>query len=240
MRIAFETEKRRRFIFITMLAMLGALFVSRAALSICMILFLAVTLIHKNSLAQLQNFFKSPLLISTTLLFLLPFVSGLWSDHINEWSHLVRIKLPLLLFPIAFAGSWQFTQKQWGALALFFILLLTAGTIWSFEKYCIDPKAINESYLRAKVFLTPLDNDHVRFSWLVALAALLCLWLFENIQHRMKWFIAFVLLWLVVYLHVLAARTGLFSLYFVLLFYAIWKLAHQEKGSRVIVSMAAA
>jgi O-antigen ligase len=224
MGIPVENHRRQAALFTTILAMMVTLFVSRAALSISIIFFLGAALLHKNIGVQLRNFFKTPWLLGMAALFVLPFLSGLWSTDLNEWRDLVRIKLPLLLLPIAFAGTWQLTAGQWLAAALVFILIVLGGTVWSFEKYWMDQQATSESYLRAKVFQTPLQNDHVRFSWLVAVAALLCVWLVENIQHRLKWIALLTGVWLAIYLHVLAARTGLFSLYLMLLCYAVWKL----------------
>src|SRR3954465_14989864 len=114
---------RTVFIFSTILAMIVAPFISRATLSISMIFFIAATTLHKNVGAQLRNFFKAPLLVGMALLFMLPFVSGLWSTDVQEWRDLVRIKLPLLLLPIAFAGSWQLSVKQWRIAALVFVVI---------------------------------------------------------------------------------------------------------------------
>ena len=239
MGIRFANGSRNHFIFALMGAMIAALFLSRAALSTCLVLFLAITILHKNFISQLQHFFKTPLLAGMAVLFLVPFVSGLWSSNVKQWSDLVRIKLPLLLLPLAFAGSWQLSQTQWRMLALFFILLMTAGTLWSFEKYWSDRAAVSASYLRAKVFLTPLQNDHVRYSWLVSVAALLCTFFIELTKGWRKAVACVVMLWLMVYLHVLAARTGLFSMYIMLLFYTLWKLVqHRNRGLVLITGIA--
>jgi O-antigen ligase len=236
MGIRIPNSGRVLFIFSTMLAMIAGLLISRATLSSSMILFIAATVLHKNWKAQLANFFKTPCFIGMAVLFLLPFVSGLWSENGKEWVGLVRIKLPLLLLPLAFAGNWQLRLEQWRALALFFVLVAAAGTAWSFYNYWIDKEAINESYLRAKVFLTPLENDHVRFSWMVAVAALLCLWFVENASRWIKCIARFFALWFVVYLHVLTARTGLFSLYLMLAFYAVWKIS-TTKSTRLVAAV---
>jgi hypothetical protein len=158
----------------------------------------------------------------------------LWSADKEEWQDLVRIKLPLLFLPLAFAGNWQLRRNQWHFIALFFITLVAAGTAWSFEKYWMERDAVAESYLKAKVFLTPLQNDHVRFSWMVAVAVLLCLWFAENKTRWLRWMPVLLALWFSFYLHLLAARTGLFSLYLMLLFYAGWKLLKFRNKTVVI------
>jgi len=84
------------------------------------------------------------------------------------------------------------------------------------------------------VFRTPLDNDHVRFSWLVAVAALACLWFAEHGTRLLKILAVALGFWFAVYLHVLAARTGLFSLYLMLLFYVMWKLVQSRNKKMVL------
>lgn len=228
---------RQRFVFGIICALVVAPFISRVTLSVALLLFLALTLLHRDIISQLRNFFKTPWLAGMSLLFLLPFVSGLWSSDKKEWLDLVRVKLPLLLLPIAFAGRWQLTSKQWRFVALLFIGVMIAGTAWSFEKYWLDKNAVAESYLRAKVFLTPLQNDHVRFSWLVAIAALACVYFIEREARWLRILLLVVLIWFVLYLHLLAARTGLFSFYLLLLFYVVWNFFHQ-KNKTLLVSIA--
>ncbi len=222
---------RQRFLFICMAGMLASLFFSRAGLSIFMLLFVAVALLHKGFLQQVKNCFQNRLLLGMSLLFFIPFISGLWSSYVEEWSSVVRIKLPLLVLPLAFAGDWNLPQKRWMQLAYLFLIFLMAGTLWSTFYYLQNLAEVHESYLKAKTLLTPLKNDHVRFSWLVAAGALLCALLLQ-MQKRLQFLLIFLLLWLAVYLHLLAVRTGLFSFYIMLGGYAIWYIAHQKNVAK--------
>jgi hypothetical protein len=89
--------------------------------------------------------------------------------------------------------------------------------------YFQNMAAINESYLRAKTLPTPLDDDHVRFSWLVSIAVVcstLLIWMSKN--KKTKLVAALMLLLLVIYLHVLSARTGLVLVYFFFLCFAFY------------------
>src|SRR5258705_2360209 len=91
---------------------------------------------------------------------------------------MIRVKLPLLFLPLAFAGPIYFSKKKWEWLTTIFIVLVTAVSLWSIFHYVNNMAAVNEGYLRAKTIITPLENDHLRFSWMISLAALLtgCLW----------------------------------------------------------------
>ena len=228
-----HNDWRNTVIFALMIIMMAALFFSRALLSISMAAFILVCLFHSGIKKQITQFFASPLLWGMSLLFFLPLLSGLWSNDKEEWSMIVLIKLPLAALPLAFAGPSNFSKRQWNRLAFAFIILVTAGTIWSMFHYVSDATAINEQYLKAKTLITPLKNDHVRFSWLVSVAILLAAWLFRsNIRENRKlsWMLAITAVWLVLFLHLLAARTGLLFFYMMLAGTLIWLLVKKVKA----------
>ncbi len=232
------TGWRSPVIFILLLFMMTALFFSRALLSVGMIAFVLVSFLHPNLINHFRNFLASPLLWGMSLLFFFPLLSGIWSEDTNAWREIIRIKLPLLFLPLAFAGPIVFSKKQWEWLGYAFITLITGATIWSLFQYTANITLANEGYLRAKIFLTPLDNDHVRFSWLVAIAILLTAW--TCIQQRKKNIILSLIMgvgaaWLIVFLHILAARTGLFSFYILSLGTAIWLILRKMKWRQALL-----
>jgi O-antigen ligase len=205
--------------------MMAALFFSRAVLSVSMMVFVVFSFFHTDFKKHFSNFFSSPLLWGMSLLFFLPLLSGLWSADKNEWADIIRIKLPLLFLPLAFAGPFYLSKRQWDWLGYIFIGLITAGSCWSMFHYLSDAAVINESYLWAKSIVTPLENDHVRFSWLVSVCILLAGWLcFKNRKESklVFYFLGAVTIWLVIFLHVLAVRTGLFSFYIIAAGIALW------------------
>src|SRR5947209_7576338 len=102
MGISIAKRSREPLIFYSLLLMVAALFVSRGALSIALVLFLVLTLGHGAWSAQWKRFTHSPVLWGMSLLFFVPFISGLWSQNLAHWADVVRIKLPLLALPLAF------------------------------------------------------------------------------------------------------------------------------------------
>lgn len=225
-------------LFYCCIIMLAALFFSRALLSVTMALFVAVSFIHSDIKKQLKAFTSTPLLWGMSLLFLLPLISGWWSSDIHYWQETMRIKLPLFFLPLAFAmpdnvkGN-RLSEKQWLLVALAFIAVVFAGTIWSMFQYAGNAAAINKEYLKAKTLVTPLYNDHVRFSWLVAVAVLLCVWLYvKNRSSRLSWLLLVIAGWLIIFLHILAARTGLFSFYITVLITGLY-LASRRLNRRL-------
>ncbi len=202
-----------------------------------MMAFVAVSFLHTDFKKHLSNFFSSPFLWGMSLLFFLPLLSGLWSEGKKEWVDILRIKLPLLFLPLAFAAPCDnyrdhFSKKQWQWLGYIFIVSVTAGSCWSMFHYLDDTTAINESYLRAKSIITPLGNDHVRFSWLVSTSILLAGWLcVVNRKENKLIFSSLIIItvWLIVFLHILAARTGLFSFYIIAAGTAAWLISQKLK-----------
>ncbi|MGH2552635.1 MAG: O-antigen ligase family protein [Chitinophagaceae bacterium] len=232
------TGWRSQIIFTLIIIMMAALFFSRAALSVSIILFIVISFYHLTPSKQIRNFFSTPLLWGMSLLFFLPLISGIWSDDKKEWMEMIRIKLPLLFLPLAFAGPMWLSKKRWEYLSLIFVGIITLASIWSMFHYSSNMSEINDSYLRAKSIITPLENDHVRFSWLVSVAAILAGWIAVN-KRKEKGAVSIVtailFLWLVLFLHILAARTGLISFYMMMGGISCWLLFQKTKKKYGIV-----
>ena len=225
-------KNRISILFYCCVSMLAALFISRAMLSVTLAVFVVVSFIHSGIRKQIRQFFSSPLLWGMSLLFLMPLLSGLWSEDKKEWLDIIRIKLPLLFLPLAFAGPIHFSKKQWEWLGYIFIAIITLASLWSMYHYVSNFSEANEGYLQAKTIITPLENDHIRFSWLISVAALLAGWLTvikRNENKTVSIVSAIILAWLVIFLHILAARTGLISFYIMLAGVALWLIAKKIK-----------
>lgn len=217
MGISTDRNWRQQLIFISILLMLAALFTSRYLLSVGMIFFLLLTCLHQQIPQQLRIFVNNSMLTGIALLFFIPFITWYWSEDQQEWARWARIKLPLFLLPVAFAGQWQLTSKQWGQVAWFFLCLVFAGCSWSLYQYLQHHQEVQASYLKAKVMDTPLDNDHVRFSLIVCLSVLCSVQLLlKNPERTFRIILFFLIAFFVVYLHILSARTGLLGLYILL------------------------
>jgi O-antigen ligase len=183
-------------------------------------------LLQPGCFASLKILLRKPLFIGWLLLFFIVLLSGLWSSDLQEWWTRSQVKLPLLLFPVGLIGVQALSAKQRNGLSLLFIGLLLLGACWSLYHYAQDAAAIQKTYLQAKIFRTPFEDDHVRFSWAVVIGLLLLTRLL--IQHRRQngLFLniagVLVLLFFVVYLHILSAKTGLIAFYLSLVVAAVF------------------
>lgn len=224
---------RKPAFFLSIAAMLVGLLFSRALLSSGLIFFAAISLFHRNILQQLKTFFTSPLLWSMSLLFVLPAVSGFWSEDLAQWSKILRIKLPLLLLPVCFAGGTHFKVKDWEKISFVFLLLMLAGICQSLWQYAQNINDINAAYLKAYIFETPLGNDHVRFSLLVVIAIFTIVFLLTERGKNFKKITRALLITLaiinILYLHLLAVRTGLFCFYLGVFIFLVWLLSQHKR-----------
>ena len=153
-----QHPNRSLIIFVLMMAMMISLFLSRAALSITIIVFVLVSVAHRDFKRQSRVFISSPQLWCMSLLFVLPLLSGFWSADKEQWVNSLRIKLPLLVLPFAFASPFSLSKKQWDILAYSFIAIVTIGMGWCMYRYTVNAAEINESYLQAKSIVTPCQT----------------------------------------------------------------------------------
>jgi O-antigen ligase len=193
-------------------AMFTGLLISRAVLSIALILFVINGALSGKE--KLKTIFNDRLFISMLLLFSVPLITGLWSSNTKMWWQATEVKLPLVLLPIGFAALSTIKKEHYVWLSRIFVLLMLCGTAWSMWQYMSNSELIEEAYLRAKVIPTPFDRNHIYFSFTLAVAVLVLYKLFLQATNRSRKIIYIIIAaWFAVYLHILAAKTGLLFLY---------------------------
>jgi O-antigen ligase len=81
-------------------------------------------------------------------------------------------------------------------------------------------------YQQGKTALTPFKNDHVRFSLAVVISIMGCHYLWSYYSGMWRKIIPGAVIWLIVFLHVLAAKSGLLCFYLYLLILALRWMTH--------------
>lgn len=159
-------------------------------------------------------------------------ISWFWSDDTAAWYERCTVKLPVLLFPLAFHFLPAFTARQLRlfTVAVGIMLLYCAGYSVSF--FIKDPAYYMEQYRISQVLPTPAGGDYVRFSLTVALFFVWCAYIWPVLHTRsLKWFTGIVMVVIALYLHVLAVRTGLIALY---MFVAGWGIFLGLRKSKLL------
>jgi len=192
--------------------MLLGLFLSRALLSVSIGLFFLAAPLRLGIGPWLQQAVRDRLVHVGVILWMIPFLSGGWSTDLSAWADVLRIKLPLLLLPLGWVG-WQPDKKRLDVLGGMLTILVFLGSVYSLLPWLQDAASVRSDYLRGATLRTVLDNDRVRFSWLVVA---LCWWLqgqWNGSTSRARWVIALLIFFFGFYLHVLAVRIGLLCFY---------------------------
>jgi O-antigen ligase len=205
-----------------LLIILGML-VSEAMMSIGMILLTANAVFNTHSSLIFKNFFRHKALIALTGLCLLYLISGLWSDNYHDFVDRVRMKLPFLFMPLAILSIPKFDKRIYANLLYVFFICVVTASLVSLFFYVVDFQEFNKIYSEGRVMPTP--GQHVRFSLMAAFCVAIGFYLWqEGHVWRYRWettLIAGLTGFLLLYLHVLAVRSGLLALYAMGLYYAL-------------------
>ncbi len=207
--------------------MILGLFCSRALLSVGIFVFFLAAPFRLGWRDWLRRAVSDPLVWILGSWWLLPVVSGLWSADQQAWMDIVRIKLPLLLLPMGWVGL-SFTRRSFVLIGWTLFVLCSLGVLYSLADAFWGSTDTIQSYLSGKTLRTPLDNDRVRFSWL--LVGILC-WLqlqWHSETARMRSLIIGLSVFLVLFLHVLAVRIGLLCLYMLVFFWLVRMLSNPD------------
>lgn len=217
-------------IVITILMFFVGLIFSRAILSISSVLIILPFLLNK----QVLNLQERKWVLCFMIMLLPVLASYFWSHDKETWLRFVLIKLPLFFIPLGFLSIHKIEKSTWVLGSKIIILFVLLSTLWGVWNYTIQFQEISQSYLVAKLMPTVLDDDHVRFSWVVVLTIILLVKImlleWRNSKLFLKIFYSVILFWFVFYLHLLAAKTGLLCLYTAMFFTVL--VLYKEKKYR--------
>ncbi len=214
----------------TALLCAGVLY-SRALLSISSILIvlpLLLQLKHYKTWLAVAMLLMAPVLLSL-----------IWTSNADLLWRSVEVKMPLLTIGLAFAAISLNKQQLVQLIWVIHIFLLSA-IVYTLMQYSADPAAINASYQFAKVMLVPMDSDHIRLSWWMVLSILALLYAVNNTTKQQLYWAYGVVLVEVVFLHFLAAKTGLLALYLAAILWILQQFmtkANRKKGLQLGVAL---
>jgi O-antigen ligase len=165
--------------------------------------------INANSLWQYRAF------LAPMLFFIIVLVSGLWSFDKTFWLEKVRVRLPFIILPIAFAWLPCITKRHYYSIFYGMLWLTTVVMAGVLYNYYNDYERITETLLDGKNI--PVPMNHIRFSLLLAftIAGGFILY-YANFYWRYRWekYLILVLsLFLFAGIHILSVRSGIIALY---------------------------
>lgn len=159
--------------------------------------------------------------IAMILLALPAAIGCLYSTNSEESLHVITLRAQLLLVPLFFWGLPAFQKIHVKVIFKYFIFLLTFNTFFVLQPFTADPQQIIDKISVGKSFSTPIS--HIRYSVLAVLSAWFSFcFSADSIKKPYKIMWAGIGLWLSIFIHILAVKTGLLLWYTIALFIFVY------------------
>ncbi|HTO14606.1 MAG TPA: O-antigen ligase family protein [Edaphocola sp.] len=195
---------------------------SRALLSIATGLIFINAFWPANFALIKKRFTSNKFGIFSIIYFLICLISYFWSENKSTWLSEVLLQLPFLMLPIGFCSIPLEHKKFRKVLFLFAAIATVIAVLISLGIYFKDYETYIHGYAYSKPFPSTTSGDHIRYSlWLAFLVLLGAYHLyfeadFQN-NKKLKTFTWLSILLFTIYIHLLAAKTGLLGLYIILI-----------------------
>jgi O-antigen ligase len=163
-------------------------------------------------------------------------LSYFWSTNIPFWEERVQTKFAFLMLPLAFGLLPAFSLKQLKIFTFCTALLLAVGCCYSYSFLWRDPQGVINGYFTSKVMPTPAYGDHICYSIFVAWFGVWCCYMLPYFTSRVtKFLIILALIFFIVYLHILAVKSGLLIFYIALIMLAIYLALKKKRKASISI-----
>jgi len=206
---------RARLTWLTYAVLIVALLTSKFLLTVGMVALVALGLCRKDIKTVWQNFIANKALVAITSIFFIVLLSALYSENTTYLIERLRIKLPFLLLPIAFAGLPKLTEQQYFSLLYLLVVVMLISSVGVGLNYALNFEAINYDIGHSGSIPTPIS--HIRYSLLLALSVFAGIFLYHKKFYLKfsseKYLLLACALFLLIFMHILSVRSGLLGLY---------------------------
>lgn len=172
----------------------------------------------REGIGRMLRIYRYPAFFAVTLFFFVVFLSFWQTTDFGYWLERLRIKVPFLVFPLIFLAFPRFSERQVDGLFYALLFLLTLTSIGVGVYYLLHAEAIDALMLQGRPMPTP--RNHIRYSLLMAMGVIGGIWLYRKqfywrypVERKL---IGLMTVFLFVFIHFLAVRSGLLTLYIAL------------------------
>jgi O-antigen ligase len=207
---------REKLIYASCIGLFIGLICSKFLLTLSMIALVVFGVLSPNLKQDWKRIWTNKSFTATLGVFMLFLGSALLSDNAPESMNRLRIALPMLLLPIAFALLPTFSKKTYQELLSIYFYLMVAACIGVLINYGMHYEAMQQRLIVSKAIPTP-NGEHIRFSLMINLAVFAGFWLLQQQFYwkktAEKWLMGTLVLFLIITLHLLSVRIGILVLY---------------------------
>ncbi len=193
---------------------LAGLVFSKALLSIAMIGFAGTALYHWYTTKDREIKELTPFLFPV-IIFLITLLTGNNSEDKSVLFDFIMKKLPFLILPFAFFSVRSHLAKRYHHYLTAFVFVVTIISLGVLGNYLMNFELLNDAISKGKAITTPID--HTEFSIYIGFAAIssmfLCLENRSSVRYGTKTTLLYITIFLIIFLHVLAVRSGLAVFY---------------------------
>ncbi len=230
---------------LALLGLITGLVTSKVVLSVATITILCNALINIRIAENFKTWFSDNTNKLFLALFLVYLFSGFYSEDTGYWIDRCRTKLPFLALPLGFTTVKKLTPRDFNRwLAIYFYVIVIASIV-VFINYLVHFDTLNYKLTLGQPIPAPL-NDHIRFSLEIAFAIIVGGYLFARrfifFSKNEKFILLTGIIFLVVFIHVFAVRSGIAALYLALIIILFhWLITKKEyvKGLMALILMIA-
>ena len=209
-----------------------------------MISLLVASLLFKGVGVTLKKYFQTKELLVIAVYLVIVLVSGIYSDNKHDWMNWVRIKLPFLALPLAFAPIQQLNNKKFVWVLYGFMLTFFVCTFLVLGNYFLHFESMTASFRQGTQI--PMPFSHIRYTLMLAFSFFCAVYLLKENQFirsaNEKWLQIVYALFVFAALHILSVRSGLLALYLGIFFLALTEIFRRKQlllGAFIILLIAA-
>jgi len=235
---------RKKMIYATCISLFIGLICSKFLLTLSMIALAVFGFLSPTLGQDWKRIWTNKSFVATLGIFMLFLVSALLSDNYSASMVRIRIALPMLLLPIAFALLPIFSKKSYQQLLSIYFYMMVVACFGVLINYGLNYEAMQQRLIVSKAIPTP-NGEHIRFSLMINLAIFAGFWLLEQQFYWKKTLekclMRILVLFLMITLHLLSVRIGILVLYGGLgttVFYYMLRKKHYVMGVFLLMGIA--
>jgi len=211
---------------ICLLGMVAGFLLSRVALSVFTFLYGVNALWNINP----RKWLKQKYWLLSVAWVLLYVVTWFWSNDKGYWEDRFQVKFALLLMPLAFALAPRLSIRQWQQFTLLAGAMFCGAAAYSMSFLLHNYSWIMFIYRVGDTLPTLPKYDHVRCSLAMALYVIWGINMFPSFALRWQRIVlAAMLLFITVYIHYLAAKSGLLCIYLFVIGFGIYFMVSKRR-----------
>lgn len=202
------------FIGLTIVSLITSLYL----ISVGMIALTIISIFYKKW--EKEIFLKYLPILGLSLIFLVSFLFGIGGDDHTFWLGRIRIHLPFLILPLVFLSLAPISKELFVSFHVLLILVLVIVLIGSILYYGFNFESVQQDLKEGRS--VPVPVNHIRLSLMLVYGILMAWWIRDQ-SEKGKTILFLSIIFMIIGLHYVAARNGLFAFYILFLIEAYRK-----------------